>query len=73
MKIKNIISRHRNDFRADMECEHCGHVQRNNNGYDDSNYHNRVIPAMTCSACGKNRSGAVPATANDNGTVHVAA
>jgi len=73
MKIKAVKSQHRSDFTADMECEHCGHVQHLAYGYDDHNYHARVIPAMTCGKCGKNRAGDIPAVKNDNGTVHVAA
>lgn len=57
MKIKQIINQHRNDFSADMECEHCGYVGRIDTGYHDSYYHDRVIPAMSCSSCGKNRAG----------------
>lgn len=41
-----------NDFYAIMECEHCGHTQENKTGYDDDYYHNSVIPAMKCKACG---------------------
>lgn len=71
MKIKAIKSSHRNDFTADMECEHCSHVQHLSTGYNDSFYHSHVIPAMTCQACGKNRAGAVPETRNDSGLSHV--
>jgi C4-type Zn-finger protein len=53
MKIKNIISRSRRDFRADMECESCGNIQKLTSGYDDANYHENVIPAMKCQSCGK--------------------
>lgn len=53
MKIKKIISQHRRDFVAEMECEHCGHVERNDSGYDDAFYHNSVIPKMECGNCGK--------------------
>lgn len=73
MKIKAIKSQHRNDFTADMECEHCGHVQHLDSGYSDNYYYEHVIPAMTCGACGKNRAGVVPESKNDNGTTHVAA
>lgn len=53
MKIKTIISQHRRDFTADLECEHCGAVERLNSGYDDANYHQNVIPNIECHACGK--------------------
>lgn len=71
MKIKRITDQLRNDFSADMECEHCGHVQHISSGYDDAFYHLKVIPAMTCKSCGKNRSGEVPVISNDHGILHV--
>lgn len=59
MKISKILTEHRNDFTALMECEHCGHQQRNDYGYHDNYYHTKVIPAMYCQSptCGKNRAG----------------
>jgi hypothetical protein len=57
MKIKQILTEHRNDFTATMECEHCGHEAKLTSGYHDSFYHTRVIPAMKCTACWKNRAG----------------
>ena len=62
MKIKKITSEHGNDFRAEMECEHCGHVGELTTGYHDNFYHTQVIPAMFCQTCGKNRNGGVEAT-----------
>jgi len=55
MKIKEIFSGHRFDFKAIMECEHCGHTSQNNHGYNDDNYHQEVIPNMLCEKCGKKR------------------
>lgn len=52
MKIKKIISQHRRDFTAIYECQHCGHESRGS-GYDDSHFHQNVIPSMTCKQCGK--------------------
>jgi transcription elongation factor Elf1 len=52
MKIKKIISRNRRDFRAIYECEHCGAVKKGC-GYDDTYFHNEVIPQMKCKVCGK--------------------
>ena len=52
MKIKEITSQHRRDFYAIYECEHCGHEAKGG-GYDDTNFHANVIPAMVCSKCGK--------------------
>lgn len=57
MKIEKILSEHRNDFSAVMECEHCGHQGKFTDGYHDAFYHTRVIPAMRCAACSKNRAG----------------
>ncbi len=51
MKIKTIISQHRRDFTAIYECEHCGHTVKGS-GYDDTNFHQNVIPKMKCSSCG---------------------
>ena len=53
MKIKQINSQHRRDFRADYECEHCGYIKKDSYGYDDLNFHNNVIPQMECPKCGK--------------------
>ena len=52
MKIAKILSEYGNDFSAMMECEHCGHTAKLTSGY-----HARVIPAMRCKECGKNRAG----------------
>lgn len=53
MKIKEITSRNRRDFRAIYECEGCGNVTPAQSGYDDRNFHDNVIPAMVCCACRK--------------------
>ena len=52
MKIKQIKSQSRRDFTADYECEHCGFIEKDSYGYDDSNFHNNVIPKMKCDECG---------------------
>lgn len=57
MRIKELLNKHRNDFVADMVCEHCGRVARLSSGYDDANYHRNVIPNMRCKGCGKNQAG----------------
>lgn len=49
MHVSEILSRHRNDYVAIMECEHCGHRWKNGAGYADAYYAYRVIPAMHCS------------------------
>ena len=71
MKIQNITNEHGNDFSAIMECEHCGSIQKITSGYHDNYYHTRVIPAMTCKSCGKNRAGIVPKAANNTGMASV--
>lgn len=52
MKIQKIESQNRRDFYAIYECEHCGHTKRGS-GYDDTNFHQNVIPKMKCEQCGK--------------------
>lgn len=55
MKIKEIISQHRRDFTAIIKCEGCNHEEKLSSGYDDSFYHNKVIPNIKCKNCGKSR------------------
>lgn len=57
MKILRVKSQYRNDYTADMVCEHCGNIQEDPYGYMDANYMENVIPAMHCKECGKNRAG----------------
>jgi len=52
MHIERIISQNRRDFTAIYTCEHCGHTHEGN-GYDDSHFHQKVVPAMNCPSCGK--------------------
>lgn len=56
MKIKKVTDKHRYDFCAILECEHCGREQELKTGYDDDYYHTRVIPEMKCKNCGKSRN-----------------
>ena len=53
MRIQQIISQHRRDFRAILVCEHCENTQTLNNGYDDDNFHINVIPNIKCEKCEK--------------------
>ena len=55
MKIKKITEQSRRDFQAIYECEHCG-ATHEGYGYDDTNFHNNVIPNMECTKCGKKGS-----------------
>lgn len=57
MRIAEILWSHRNDYKALMVCEHCGHEQTDDAGYNDAFYHQRVIPAMHCGWCGLDREG----------------
>ena len=51
MKIQKILDQNRRDFTAIYECEHCGDTHTSH-GYDDSNFHQNVIPDMVCKKCG---------------------
>ena len=52
MRIKKKLSQYRRDFIAIYECEHCGHTEEGS-GYDDSYFHEDVIPKMKCKKCEK--------------------
>lgn len=52
MKIDQILSQYRRDFRAIYVCEHCGE-KKEASGYDDANFHQNVITKMVCTKCGK--------------------
>lgn len=54
MKIKKILNQNRRDFNAIYECEYCGET-RTAYGYDDTNFHNNVIPNMKCDKCGERK------------------
>ena len=56
MKIQTITSQSRNDFHADYECEHCGHITFGY-GYHDTYFHTVVIPGWACEKCGLRRNG----------------
>jgi rubrerythrin len=55
MQIKKILSQYRRDFSAVYICEHCNH-EYECYGYDDSYFHENVIPEMSCPSCGKKAS-----------------
>jgi len=57
MKIHTIKSEYSRDFYATYECEHCGQIEPTKPGYHDTYFHTKVIPAMCCPKCGKNRAG----------------
>lgn len=52
MFIKEILHQYRRDFTALYECEFCGN-QETKGGYDDTNFHENVVPKMVCKKCGK--------------------
>ncbi len=54
-KIKEIISQSRRDFVAIYICENCGYKEKNY-GYDDTNFHQNVIPNKKCPKCGEKAS-----------------
>ena len=63
MRIQKKISQSRRDFTAIYECEHCGATKRDY-GYDDANFHQNVIPNMTCGECGMSAGGVVTSSAD---------
>lgn len=52
MYIKEILNRFRRDFTCIYICDICEH-EVEGTGYDDANFHNRVVPSMKCVMCGK--------------------
>lgn len=57
MKIRELKSVRSRDLYGTIECEHCKHVDDLKGGYDDYHWHNLVLPAFHCVACGRNRAG----------------
>jgi len=53
MKLLEITSQSRRDFRGTYECEFCEHVEKSVSGYDDHNFHANVTPNMKCKSCGE--------------------
>jgi len=52
LRIKKIVSQNRRDFHAIYVCEYCGYEEEKY-GYDDTNFHQNIIPKMKCPKCGK--------------------
>lgn len=52
MKIDKIYSQHRRDIHALFKCQFCGSTFVGE-GYDDTHYHEIVIPKMECPTCKK--------------------
>jgi primosomal protein N' len=53
MVIIKTYNWNRRDFSADLKCEHCGFILKNDSCYDDENYYKNVIPNQTCKECGE--------------------
>lgn len=52
MRIKEKINQYRRDFTAIYECQFCGYEEKDE-GYDDSYFHQEVVPKKECKKCGK--------------------
>lgn len=57
MKIISLKNGNGRDLYGKLQCEHCDAIEELRGGYDDGHWHNRVLPAFHCEACGKNRAG----------------
>lgn len=64
MHIKRKTRQHRRDFTAVYQCEYCDH-EVTGSGYDDLDFHQNVIPAMSCQNCGKTADELTPRSAPD--------
>ena len=55
MKLIEIISQSRRDFKGVYECQFCNSVEKDSgmDSYDDRYYHDEVIPNKKCKSCGK--------------------
>lgn len=63
MKIKAISACYGRDLYGTLECEHCGSTQKLTGGYDDTHWHQNVLPAFHCQSCNKNSAGETPSEA----------
>lgn len=46
----------RRDFTGDLKCEFCSNREHRVKCYDDSYFHQHVIPGIKCKACDKSTS-----------------
>lgn len=60
MKLIKITWQQRFDFSGILQCEHCHIYQSMMEGYDDQNFHQKVIPAIKCKSCGKRSNETIP-------------
>lgn len=65
MRLVRKINQHRRDFTGLFECEHCGHEETVRGCYDDTYYHENVIPKMGCRDCGEVAPAWAPRTVPD--------
>lgn len=65
MKIRRVINSYIGQFRAELECETCGHVGDVVSDWGDKFFRDSCIPQMTCIICGCNSRGQVPDRAPD--------
>lgn len=56
MYIETILDRIRRDIKIIIKCEHCDYSFETW-GYDDTHYHNVVVPNMECPQCKAKASG----------------
>lgn len=68
MKLIEVTWQYRYDFQGILECEFCGSHQTLENGYDDLNFHQNVIPAIQCVKCEKRSSDESLPKISDPGT-----
>jgi len=61
MELREVLSRHRNDFSWLGQCRHCAHIERYGDGYADAFYCQRVVPERHCPNCGLNCYGEMSA------------
>ena len=52
MHIEKILRQYRRDLIAVYTCEHCGFTFEGG-GYDDTRFHNKVVPLMLCVECNR--------------------
>lgn len=64
MKLIEVLSQSRRDFKGKYKCEFCGHEELDSgmDSYDDRYYHYNVIPNMKCKHCDKS-------TISENGVI----
>ena len=64
MKLIEVLSQSRRDFKGRYQCEFCGNIDTDQgmDSYDDRNYHDNVIPNQKCTKCGKS-------TISENGEI----